>query len=79
MHVGRLHVVLANEPGNLGSMSTIIGKSNGNISNLKITSRSVDFFELMVDVEVADLRHLTNIIAALRATPVVNSVERARG
>jgi GTP diphosphokinase / guanosine-3',5'-bis(diphosphate) 3'-diphosphatase len=79
MHVGRLHVVLANEPGNLGSMSTIIGQSNGNISNLKITSRSVDFFELMVDVEVTDLRHLTNIIAALRATPVVNSVERARG
>ena len=78
MHVGRLHVVLANEPGNLGSMSTIIGKAHGNISNLKITSRSVDFFELMVDVEVSDVRHLTNIIAALRATPVVNSVERAR-
>jgi GTP pyrophosphokinase len=79
MHVGRLHVVLANGPGNLGSMSTVIGRANGNISNLKITSRSVDFFELMVDVEVSDVRHLTNIIAALRATPVVNSVERARG
>jgi GTP pyrophosphokinase len=79
MHVGRLHVVLANGPGNLGSMSTVIGRANGNISNLKITSRSVDFFEIMVDVEVTDLRHLTNIIAALRATPVVNSVERARG
>src|SRR5215510_13860711 len=78
VHVGRLHVVLANGPGNLGSMSTVIGRANGNISNLKITSRSVDFFELMVDVEVSDVRHLTNIIAALRATPVVNSVERAR-
>ena len=79
MHVGRLHVVLANGPGNLGSMSTVIGRADGNISNLKITSRSLDFFELMVDVEVSDVRHLTNIIAALRATPVVNSVERARG
>ncbi len=79
MHVGRLHVVVANEPGSLGSMSTIIGKSLGNISNLKITNRSVDFFEIMVDVEVTDVRHLTNVIAALRATPVVNSVERARG
>jgi GTP pyrophosphokinase len=79
MHVGRLHVVLANGPGNLGSMSTVIGRASGNISNLKITSRSLDFFELMVDVEVSDVRHLTNIIAALRATPVVNSVERARG
>jgi GTP pyrophosphokinase len=28
---------------------------------------------------VQNLRHLTNIIAALRATPVINSVERARG
>ncbi|MEX2009190.1 MAG: RelA/SpoT AH/RIS domain-containing protein, partial [Dongiaceae bacterium] len=79
VHVGRLHVVVANEPGSLGSLSTVIGKGEGNISNLKITSRSVDFFEIMVDVEVKNLRHLTNIIAALRATPAINSVERARG
>jgi GTP pyrophosphokinase len=72
-------VVVANSPGSLGSMSTIIGKTNGNITNLKITNRSTDFFEMTVDVEVSDIRHLSNIIAALRATPVVNSVERARG
>jgi GTP pyrophosphokinase len=78
-HVGRLHVVVANSPGSLGSMSTIIGKAAGNITNLKITNRSADFFEMTVDVEVSDIRHLSNIIAALRATPVVNSVERARG
>jgi len=28
---------------------------------------------------VVDVKYLTNIIAALRATPVVNTVERARG
>jgi len=78
-HVGRLHLVVANSPGSLGSLSTIIGKSEGNISNLKITNRSMDFFEMMIDVEVKNLKHLTNIIAALRATPVINSVERARG
>jgi guanosine-3',5'-bis(diphosphate) 3'-pyrophosphohydrolase len=78
-HVGRLHVVVANEPGSLGSLSTVIGKSEGNITNLKITNRSVDFFEMMIDVEVKDVRHLTNIIAALRATPAINTVERARG
>jgi GTP pyrophosphokinase len=78
-HVGRLHVVVANSPGSLGSMSTIIGKAEGNITNLKITNRSADFFEMTVDVEVSDTRHLSNIIAALRATPLVNSVERARG
>ncbi|MFQ6018242.1 MAG: RelA/SpoT family protein [Kiloniellaceae bacterium] len=78
-HTGRLHVVIANEPGSLGSLSTIIGKNHGNISNLKITNRSLDFFEMLVDVEVQDIKHLTNIIAALRATPVITSVERARG
>jgi len=78
-HVGRLQVVVSNEPGSLGSLSTVIGKSEGNITNLKITNRSADFFEMMIDVEVKDVRHLTNIIAALRATPAINTVERARG
>ena len=67
------------EPGNLGSLTTTIGKQGGNISNLKITNRSVDFFEILIDIQVADVKHLSNIIAALRATPVINSVERARG
>jgi guanosine-3',5'-bis(diphosphate) 3'-pyrophosphohydrolase len=78
-HVGRINVTLGNEPGSLGSLTTVIGKQHGNITNLKITNRSADFFEILVDIEVTDVRHLTNIIAALRATPVINSVERARG
>jgi GTP pyrophosphokinase len=78
-HIGRINVTIANEPGNLGSLTTTIGKQGGNITNLKITNRSTDFFEIMVDIEVGDVRHLSTIIAALRATPVINSVERARG
>jgi GTP pyrophosphokinase len=78
-HVGRISVVIANEPGSLGSLSTIIGKNGGNISNLKITHRSADFFEMLLDIDVKDVKHLTNIIAALRASPVINSVDRARG
>ena len=77
--IGRLHVIVANEPGSLGSLSTIIGKNHGNISNLKITNRSIDFFEMLIDVEVTSVKHLSNIIAALRAMPVITSVERARG
>jgi guanosine-3',5'-bis(diphosphate) 3'-pyrophosphohydrolase len=78
-HVGRINVTLGNEPGSLGSLTTVIGKQAGNITNLKITNRSLDFFEILVDIEVKDVKHLTNIIAALRATPVINSVERSRG
>ena len=77
--VGRIKLVLLNEPGALSSLSTVIAKNLGNILNLKITHRSADFFEMFIDVEVRNVKHLSNIIAALRATPAINSVERARG
>jgi GTP pyrophosphokinase len=79
MHVGRIHVIVNNEPGALGTISTVIGRDSGNITNLKIVHRSVDFFEILIDIEVADLKQLTDIMAALRATRVVNTVDRARG
>jgi GTP pyrophosphokinase len=78
-HTGRIHTVLANEAGSLGTLSTVIGKNGGNITNLRITSRSTDFFEILIDINVNDVKHLSNIIAALRATPVITAVERARG
>ena len=78
-HIGRISVMLGNEPGALGNLTTLIGKNAGNITNLKITNRSNDFFEILVDIEVKDVKHLTNLIAALRAMPSINSVERARG
>ena len=77
--VGRIMIVVANEPGALGELSTMIAKNDGNINNLKITNRSLDFFDITVDIEVHDIKHLRNIIAALRASPVIKKVERARG
>ena len=76
--MGRLSLVVTNETGSLSKLTTAIAKNNGNISNLKITSRSLDFFEMLVDIEVKDVRHLGNIVAALRAVTSVSSVERER-
>lgn len=78
-HVGRLNVTFLNNPGTLGAVSTIIGKNGGNIVNLKITNRSTDFWDILIDVYVKDTKHLNNIIAALRATPEISSIERAKG
>lgn len=78
-HVGRLNVTLANVPGALGTLSTVIGKSGGNITNLKITNRSLDFWDMTIDVYVNSTAHLSDIIAALRATPQIAAVERAKG
>jgi GTP pyrophosphokinase len=77
--VGRLNVILYNHPNALGALTTIIGKGSGNIHNLKITNRTTDFFDILVDVEVKDTAHLDNIIASLRASSSISSVERAKG
>ena len=79
IHVGRIVLSVKNTPGSLGELSTAIARSNGNISNLKITHREHDFFDMLIDVEVKNVEHLTNIIAALRADPSINSVDRSRG
>ena len=79
IHVGRVHLTVLNVPGSLGELSTVIARNDGNISNLKITDRSPQFFNMLIDIEVRDVKHLTNVIAALRANPSINSVERARG
>ncbi len=78
VHVGRLNLVVTNETGSLSQLTTAIAKNKGNISNLKFTRRSMDFFEMVIDVEVKDAKHLGNIIAALRAVPSVSAVDRAR-
>ncbi len=77
--VGRLVMTFSNETGALGTVTTVIGKNGGNIINLKITNRSLEFWDIMIDVFVNDTKHLNNIIAALRATPCIVAVERARG
>lgn len=78
-HVGRILMTISNEAGALGTLSNVVSTNGGNITNLKITNRSLDFWDMYIDVYVADTKHLNNIIAALRATPEIADVERARG
>lgn len=78
-HVGRLRLTINNTGGALASLSNVIVKNGGNITNLKITNRSLDFWDMYIDVYVNDTKHLNNIVAALRATSEVTSVERAKG
>ena len=75
----RLNVVLKNQTGSLGKVTTIIARNNGNISNINFSIRKVDFYEIIIDIEVRDANHLKNIIAALRLVSEVSSLERIKG
>ncbi len=75
----RLHATIKNAPGVLGEVATLIGEAGGNILNLIMSLRQQDFFDVIIDVEVEDAKHATTIMAALRANPSVDTVERPRG
>ena len=75
----RIMVDNVNEPGSLAQVATVIAEHDGNIDNISMTRRSPDFTELTIDLEVYDLKHLSAIIAQLRAKAVVARVERVNG
>ncbi len=77
--IGRVLTTMRNAPGVMGQVCAIVGENNGNIVNLSLTQRQQDFFVVSFDIEVVDSKHLTNISAALRACPEVETVERPRG
>ena len=74
----KLKATIRDAPGVLGMVCTIVGEAGGNIVNLGMHQRHGHFFDVDLDIEVKDARHLTNISAALRACPSVETVDRAR-
>ena len=75
----RIAVQSLNEPGTLAQIAQVIAEHDGNIDNIRMTRRAPDFTDLLIDLEVYDLKHLNGIIAQLRAKPVVAKVERVNG
>jgi GTP pyrophosphokinase len=75
----RIVVMAHNRPGSLGTISTVIGKQGGNITDVRIGRRSAELYEMILDVEVESVDQLAQIQAALRASQAVSSVDRAAG
>ena len=69
-------MIAANEPATLANLTNAVARQDGAVTNLKIVSRQQDFIEILVDVEVRDLRHLSMVIAGLRAVSGLTQVER---
>ena len=75
----RIAVQSVNEPGSLAQIAQVIAEHDGNIDNIRMTRRAPDFTDVTIDLEVYDLKHLTAILAQLRAKSVVAKAERVNG
>ena len=62
----RIKVHSVNEPGTLAQIAQVIAEHDGNIDNVRMTRGSPDFTEMLIDLEVYDLKHLNAIIAQLQ-------------
>ncbi|MBA4118578.1 MAG: bifunctional (p)ppGpp synthetase/guanosine-3',5'-bis(diphosphate) 3'-pyrophosphohydrolase [Candidatus Puniceispirillum sp.] len=77
-HIGRLFVLLAHKTGALAALTSVLSAHKANIVNLRFHSRAEDFYEVILDIEVKSSDHLSNILAALRASSFIQTVERMR-
>jgi (p)ppGpp synthase/HD superfamily hydrolase len=75
----RIAIQSVNEPGSLAQIAQVIAEHDGNIDNIRMTRRAPDFTDVLIDLEVYDLKHLTAILAQLRAKPMVAKAERVNG
>ncbi|MCB1460957.1 MAG: bifunctional (p)ppGpp synthetase/guanosine-3',5'-bis(diphosphate) 3'-pyrophosphohydrolase [Nitratireductor sp.] len=75
----RIKVVAINEPGTLATIAEVMANNDANIQNLAMHRTAPDFMDMVFDIEVWDLNHLTRIIRQLAAKPVVSKAERIVG
>lgn len=75
-HTARISVVLDQQAGSIAAITALVAKQNGTVIDTTPKSASQEFQEVILDVMVANLDQLKNIIASLRMSPRVISVER---
>ncbi|WP_199554382.1 RelA/SpoT family protein [Sandaracinobacteroides hominis] len=75
----RIAVVVMNEPGALAQVTSILAQQGANIVNLQLKDRDRSHHRFIMDVEVDDLKHLSELLQGLRAPTLVVSAERMLG
>ena len=79
LYACRVRVVVENKLGSLADISSLLAKKKVNITNIKTTNRSADFFELMIDIEIKSVDQLEQILSVLRTSKKIADVERVTG
>jgi GTP diphosphokinase / guanosine-3',5'-bis(diphosphate) 3'-diphosphatase len=75
----QLLVSVINEPGALADIARVIGDSDANIDNIMMQTKSPEFREILIDIEVWDLKQLNAVIGELKAKPGISRVQRVNG
>ena len=75
----RIRITIINEVGVLNSITSTIADYGGNITNLILNEKDSDFYNLIIDINVNDNMHISDIVKSLDGLPVVEAVNRFIG
>ncbi|MBF9048085.1 RelA/SpoT family protein [Rhodobacterales bacterium LSUCC0031] len=78
VHNVTIDVTISNQKGVLGRICTLIGEQNANISDLNFIDRKLDYFRLLIDVDVRNAEHLHAVMMAVELDSDVASLQRSR-
>jgi guanosine-3',5'-bis(diphosphate) 3'-pyrophosphohydrolase len=75
----RVSVTAINAPGSLAEIAQVVAANDANIHTLSMIRTAPDFTEMLIDLEVWDLKHLTRLLSQLKESAAVSDAKRVNG
>jgi guanosine-3',5'-bis(diphosphate) 3'-pyrophosphohydrolase len=75
----RISVTAINAPGSLAEIAQVVATNDANIHMLSMLRTAPDFTEMLVDLEVWDLKHLNRLLSQLKENAAVSDARRVNG
>ena len=75
----RISVTAINAPGSLADIAQAIASNDANIHMLSMIRTAPDFTEMLIDIEVWDLKHLNRLLGQLKENSSVSNALRVNG
>jgi len=75
----RVSVTAINAPGSLADIAQVVASNDANIHTLSMIRTAPDFTEMLLDLEVWDLKHLNRLLSQLKENASVSNARRVNG
>ncbi|RRI05853.1 bifunctional (p)ppGpp synthetase/guanosine-3',5'-bis(diphosphate) 3'-pyrophosphohydrolase [Mesorhizobium tamadayense] len=75
----RISVTAINAPGSLADIAQVVAQNDANIHTLSMVRTAPDFTEMLIDLEVWDLKHLNRLLSQLKDNTSVSDARRVNG
>jgi guanosine-3',5'-bis(diphosphate) 3'-pyrophosphohydrolase len=75
----RVSVTAINAPGSLADIAQVVASNDANIHALSMVRTAPDFTEMLIDLEVWDLKHLNRLLSQLKDNSSVSDARRVNG